>query len=282
MADQNFPGIPAVSGLVPREIAAVLRPMRETLQMFVGGTLPQQGIINGVSRLRRSDLGNSTAFGGGGGPGVDIDYTPPPAPMNLSAAGAIANVILAWDAVPPAAAARVAYTEIYRSQTNDISTATLIGTSQARVYVDNIGAGGTRYYWIRYVSPAPATPPIRGPYNSQTGTAGTTGYDAGYLIDVLSANPPAGSNYSPLFYVQQIATTIGGVPIPAGVYMNMAIIRNLSVTNAMIANLAVDNAKIANLDAAKINAGYIDAARVLVGSLDAKIATTYQKKCRAQ
>jgi len=55
--------------------------------------------------------------------------------------------------------------------------------------------------------------------------------------------------------VQASATTINGVAVPAGVYMNDAYIRNGTITSAKIGNAAIDDAKIANLSAAKITAG---------------------------
>ncbi len=268
MADPKFPGIPALTG-VAGPMRAVLGPMREILQSIVAGNLPQNGILNGLARVGFVDTdGNPTIPPNATG---TVDATPPPAPTGLTAGGAIANIILSWDAVPAAAKARVAYTEIWRSETNSLASAALIGTSRGRVYTDNIGAAAQRYYWIRYVSPANIVPPITGPYNSQIGTLGKTGNDAGYLIDLLTANPPPGSNYSPLFYIQPTEITINGVIVPAGVYINDAMIRNLSVTNAMIANLAVDNAKIASLDAGKITTGYIDADRLDANVISSKV-----------
>jgi len=64
------------------------------------------------------------------------------------------------------------------------------------------------------------------------------------------------------FIVQASATTIGGVAVPAGVYMTDAFIRNGSIINAKIADAAIDNAKIANLSADKINAGTISTSRL--------------------
>jgi hypothetical protein len=74
-----------------------------------------------------------------------------------------------------------------------------------------------------------------------------------------------GSNSTPAsvpFTVQASATTIGGVAVPAGVYMTDAFIRNGSIINAKIADAAIDNAKIANLSADKINAGTINTSRL--------------------
>jgi hypothetical protein len=68
------------------------------------------------------------------------------------------------------------------------------------------------------------------------------------------------------------ATTINGVSVPAGVYINDAYIRNGTITNAKIANAAIDNAKIASLNADKITAGSLDAAHI---SIDGTVLDTY-------
>lgn len=270
MADVKYPGIPAIPSRIAPELRALLGPIRESIQRLTAGELPTNGVLDALNRLRPGDIGAAP----GVFPGTElIDSTPPPAPTGLTAAGAIANIVLAWDPPAPEAKARVAYTEIHRAETNDISLAKLIGQTAANVFTDSIGSAATRFYWIRYVSPANVKPLITGSFNSQTGTQGATGYDASYLIDVLTANPPAGANFSPTFYVQPTAITIDGVSIPAGVYMNQAIIRNLSVSNAKIANLAVDNAKIASLDAAKINTGFLLADRIEANSLNANKLT---------
>jgi hypothetical protein len=73
------------------------------------------------------------------------------------------------------------------------------------------------------------------------------------------------------FVIQTTPTTINGVPVPAGVYMADAYIRNGTITNAKIGNLAVDDAKIANLSVSKILAGsmvvgqYITSANYISG-----------------
>jgi len=85
---------------------------------------------------------------------------------------------------------------------------------------------------------------------------------------------PAGPSIVPAtpFIVRTTATTIGGVSVPAGVYITDAFIQNGTISSAKIANLAVDNAKIASLDATKITSGFINADRIQAGSLDAKLA----------
>lgn len=59
------------------------------------------------------------------------------------------------------------------------------------------------------------------------------------------------------FIVQASPTTINGVPVPAGVYIDTAFIRDGTITNAKIGNATIDNAKIVSLSADKITAGSI-------------------------
>lgn len=99
------------------------------------------------------------------------------------------------------------------------------------------------------------------------------------------------------FIVRTTPTTIGGVNVPAGVYITDAFIQNGSISTAKIGHLAVDtaqiadgaietvkigdaqittakiddaqitDAKIVNLNATKIDAGFIDADRIEGGSI---------------
>lgn len=59
------------------------------------------------------------------------------------------------------------------------------------------------------------------------------------------------------FIVQTTPTTINGVEVPAGVYIEDGFIKNGTITNAKIANAAIDDAKIKDLSADKIKAGSI-------------------------
>jgi hypothetical protein len=90
------------------------------------------------------------------------------------------------------------------------------------------------------------------------GAAGPT-IDFGVIANRFWVAAPAGSGLtdSQLFIVQTTPTTINGVSVPAGTYMNSAYIQNGTITNAKIGTAAIDNAKIANLSAAKIIAGSI-------------------------
>ena len=61
------------------------------------------------------------------------------------------------------------------------------------------------------------------------------------------------------FTVQATATTINGIAVPAGVYMDAAFIKAASITSAQIGSLNAD----------VINAGFIDAAHIQASTIDA-------------
>lgn len=206
-------------------------------------------------------------------PATTQDLTPPPAPQHLTASGALATIILTWD---EPTYGNHAYTEIWRSGVNNIGTATRVGMSPGTVYSDAVGSGQVYYYWVRFVT----TSDVTGPYNSTNGTRGETSLDPGYLMDVLTST----YGESPFFSIPT-PTVIGGVTIPAGVYIKQAFIYNGSITNAKIANAAIDTAKIsdaaittakiadAQITTAKIGDAQITNAKIANAAIDnAKIA----------
>ena len=74
------------------------------------------------------------------------------------------------------------------------------------------------------------------------------------------------------FIVQTTQQTIGGVTVPAGVYIDGAQIKNASIDGAKIANATIGDAKITNgLSANKITVGTLDAGRL---NLDNQTITT--------
>ena len=94
---------------------------------------------------------------------------------------------------------------------------------------------------------------------TSSATAGAT-IDFGVRADRFWIGPPNDGSAPGVgdilpFIVQATPTTINGLAVPAGVYINDAFIRNGTITNAKIGNAAIDDAKIANLSAAKIIAG---------------------------
>lgn len=97
--------------------------------------------------------------------------------------------------------------------------------------------------------------------------------------DAFYIASPSGPGITPTmpFIVRTTGTTIGGVSVPAGVYITDGYIQNGTITNAKIANLAVDSAKISSLSADKITAGsisvgqYVQSSNYVAGSAGWKI-----------
>ena len=124
-------------------------------------------------------------------------------------------------------------------------------------------------FWVAPPSYVSATAPSSNLYTGMTWrdtsvTPNVNRYYTGSAWSVTPQNLP--------FVLQTSPTTINGVNVPAGLYVQSAYIQNGSISNAKIGNLAVDDAKISSLDAVKINTGFLDAARIQAGSIDAKIA----------
>lgn len=107
------------------------------------------------------------------------DMTIPPRPENFTATGGFALVQLQWDAP---AIRNLAYTEIWRADTNVLGNAIRIGTSTTQFYVDSLGTSATRFYWVRFVTQADVT----GPYNDTDGTSATTATDPVLVLASLT------------------------------------------------------------------------------------------------
>lgn len=71
----------------------------------------------------------------------------PPTPAGLVVAMSASNITLAWT---PWVSNYYAQTLIYRSATNDLSTAVSVGSTTGATYVDNLPTSGAAYYWIRH------------------------------------------------------------------------------------------------------------------------------------
>lgn len=90
-----------------------------------------------------------------------------------------------------------------------------------------------------------------------SGAIGSIVVDGGVRWQIASRVP---------FSVLTTNTTINGISVPAGVYIDAAYVLNATVGNAQIGNLAVDNAKIVDMTAAKLLSGSL--------AVDADISST--------
>jgi|GEM_PF-1844495 len=87
----------------------------------------------------------------------------------------------------------------------------------------------------------------------------------GVRADRFYVGSPGQASIIP-FVVTTSPSTVNGVAVPAGVYMDAAFIKNGSITNAKIGDAAIDDAKITTLSATKIKAGTIAVGEYIQGS----------------
>jgi hypothetical protein len=274
MSKTNVPSIPLPRAENLLDVAKAVKGILDVREGFIGDPLDQnvtfRDLVDAGAVAVRPNWNTTSGltpviptWANPDGYDPVADLTTPDKPLNFTVTSMFSAVQLKWD-LP--AQRNFAYAEIWRSDTNVIGNAVLLGTSDTQYYVDQLGTSSTKYYWIRFVNQAN----IKGPYNATSGTAGTASDDPAYVIGVLS--DAYGSTSLAPFFQLDAPTTINGVSIAAGTYIKSAFIADATITNAKIKDAAVDNAKIANLDAAKITSGFISANRIQAGSLDAKIA----------
>ncbi|RNF52996.1 hypothetical protein EBI00_02530 [Marinomonas hwangdonensis] len=104
----------------------------------------------------------------------------PPNPKNLQANPTTANVYLTWNAPNYP---YHAYTEVWRSTENNLSTAVDLGARPAyRYYTDAVDPGRTFYYWIRFVTHAGK----KSDYNAVDGVSATTNLDPSVVLETLN------------------------------------------------------------------------------------------------
>ena len=101
--------------------------------------------------------------------------------------------------------------------------------------------------------------------------AGTTGGTAPSIAGAVGTMVTDGTvkwqiASTTVFAVLDAPTTINGVTLPAGAYIDAAYVSNATIQTAQIANLAVDNAKIANLSVAKLLAGNLQVGSYIYSS----------------
>jgi hypothetical protein len=181
--------LPTVSSDIPRDLRQFVERVREALN----GT-GQDEIVT-VRKLVAAGIASYS--NGGVSVPVNNNYSYPPAPSGVEASGALANIIVTWG--KPIYAGH-AYAEIYAAEELEdgsapvIGDAELIGMAPGTVFVHNLGAAATRWYWVRFVNIAGEA----GPYNATDGIEASTGQDAGYLLEVLTGEITQDQLYSEL------------------------------------------------------------------------------------
>ena len=140
----------------------------------------------GLARLKP---GSMTEFGPVDDDPIDNDPPGstliPPRPTGFNAIGSFGYVVLSWD-IPGDLYLNHAFTNIYRSETDNFANAKVIGRDTGMMYTDHIREveeeGVGFYYWITFTS----TEDREGPPNNTSGTYAEVIPDLGFLLDRLS------------------------------------------------------------------------------------------------
>lgn len=188
MNNSSIPSIPSISAAsVPTDVKRAF----DALRSFFDG-LQKEGIMTTADLIASGILNKD-----GSKPVNPQDVaagTVPPAPENLTANGAFRTIILDWTNPPYKYFSHV---EVWRSETDDINAALLVGTTTGSLYSDAPPVAltsKTYYYWVRIVS----TANVAGPWNATSGTVGHTADDPGYVLELLNQRIQAGQLHSSL------------------------------------------------------------------------------------
>ena len=163
------------------------------------------------------------------------DLTPPPAPTDVVAQGSIGVVFLTWN---QPTYRNHAYAEIWRSESDDVATASLVGTSSTQGYVDVPNDQLTRYYWIRFVSRAD----VRGPYSQESASA-KADIDPAVIIAKIEGQILDSSLSKTLS--ERIKRIESGVDIQTSIQSNVALLQratNTAITNEQTVRENADSA----------------------------------------
>ena len=164
MAETKVPAIKNIPAKTDPETKLALESMKEALEVRLGrrgdpidrAVTLRELIESGLAtQLAQSPYNPNTGETGFAPlrerPG---DVVVPPAPTVLTAAGLFTDALLSWNQSTNAAPyGNHAFTEIWRSQAEDLSGAVLVGTTNAFIYTDKgLEYDFTYYYWVRFVS----------------------------------------------------------------------------------------------------------------------------------
>lgn len=108
-------------------------------------------LVNLDDMKRRALINNAKGGGGGSLPIVGGGVERPHAPVNLTGTGGFTFIAITWD--PPTYRGH-AYAEIWRSEVDSFSSATLIATEVTDIFSDSVNMGTGYYYWVRLVNVA--------------------------------------------------------------------------------------------------------------------------------
>ena len=165
MAETKIPALKNIPAQIDTETKLALESMKEALEVRLGrrgdpkdrAVTHRDLVDSGLATDLAQEPYNPNIAGATGfaplreKPG---DVAVPPAPTVLSASGLFTDVLLSWNqSTNTAPYGNHAFTEIWRSQSEDLSSAVLVGTTSAFIYTDKgLEYNKTYYYWVRFVS----------------------------------------------------------------------------------------------------------------------------------
>ena len=165
MAETKVPAIKNIPAQVDTETKLALESMKEALEVRLGrrgdvldrAVTLRELIDSGLATdLAKAPYNPNIAGATGFGPATDEvgDVVVPPAPTSLTASGLFTDVLLSWNqSTNTAPYGNHGFTEIWRSQNEDLSSAVLVGTTNAFIYTDKgLEYDSTYYYWVRFIS----------------------------------------------------------------------------------------------------------------------------------
>jgi hypothetical protein len=197
--EPNIVDIPAIPDDTPSGLKRVLDALREYVQVIAGRRGNNLDTAVTFRDLLNSGIGSidlTQNFRTGTVPitlssDVAIDYATPPTPTSLTANGGFETIYLGWSG---AGFTSYAYTEIWRSGTNNLSNATMVGTSVPVLYADAVSSNTTYYYWVRFVNKVG----LKGAYNATNGTSATSAINTQYVLSTLTNQITESQLYSSL------------------------------------------------------------------------------------
>lgn len=171
-------GLPAISSKLAPDVRQFLQRVRE----FVSGAnfvSPDDLTRAGIASL--DAYGNLTA-----GSAEETDRSIPPAPVNVTANGALTNIILEWDNPHYK---NLSYAEIFRATKSkpedpdpSIGDAVHIGITSGCIFSDPVPQDSSFWYWVRFWSKAG----VVGPWHGTSGIHGATAKDPAYMLATLN------------------------------------------------------------------------------------------------
>ena len=182
MSKTKVPDLPDVPSNIDPSLRKFCEAVRQVIQVREG---VRGDALDSAVTFRDLTDGNLISVRQAGrsliiSPSTVTDLTQPPLVQDLSAAGALASIILAW--LTPEYTNH-AYTEIWRAQINDIAQASQVGMASGGLYVDYVARNTTGfeyYYWARNVS----IYGIKGEFGI-AGVLGVTSPDPAALLELL-------------------------------------------------------------------------------------------------